>query len=31
MTELLHLDIARQKLSIADAIAARTAAVAKEA
>jgi hypothetical protein len=31
MTELLHLDIARQKLSIADAIAARSAAVTKEA
>ena len=31
MTELLHLDIARQKLAIADAIAARSTAVAKEA
>ena len=30
MTELLHLDIARQKLGIADAIAARSSEVAKE-
>ena len=29
MTELLHLDIARQKLAIADAIAARSSEVAK--
>ena len=31
MTELLHLDIARRKLVIADAIAARSASVTKEA
>ena len=31
MTELLHLDIARQKLAIADAIATRSSVVVKEA
>ena len=31
MTELLHLDIARQKLAIADAIAARSPEVTSEA